>query len=443
MAFPNILIPEAAQVWHLNLQLAHYESLPPEHHRLIQSQSLRTLFAWAWTHSAFWKERLSKVGWIQGSDPWDVLGSLPSLTRTEVQDHFDALSCGKVLIPDSCIVARTTGSTGRPVETLKHKASYQLRYCAYALRGTVWHQLDTAQNILKYSVRVKDGRVENWGAPEAWFSKTGALIFCQSMGHDLSRMYDVLKTNRPGYVVADGAIAKALSGYALEHDPDRPQVQAILTTGSAITTSIREECKHAFGAKVINRYSNEEVGWMAIQCPKHDHLHVMSSNVIIEIVDEAGRPSPPGQPGRLLVTALHSEAMPLIRYEVGDIAEWGKKSCDCGIQLPVISRIWGREREFFRTPTGALRYIVILAEAFLVIAPVKDMRFRYYTNPLLRFEVVCPIPLTPEQRHSLTGYVRSLLGFECPVEIEERSAIDWGESDKRIAFMVMDQPWIG
>lgn len=443
MSFPIILVPEAAQVWHLNQQIAQFETFPLEQQRLIQAQSLRALLTWVAEHSLFWHERLRSVGWASESDPWLILESLPILTRSDLQDHYDGLSCEKYFPPGSCVVAQSTGSTGRPVRTLKHKESYHLRYLSYALRGSVWHQLDVSKTILKYSARVTDGFSPNWGTPEAWFAKTGDLILCRSMGHNLSDMYEALKTNRPSYVVADGSIANALSHYALEQDPDeRPQVKAILTTGSAITPRIREECNRAFGAKVINRYTNEEVGWMAIQCPKHDHLHVMSSNVIIEIVDEAGNTCPAGQRGRVLVTALHSEAMPIIRYDVGDIAEWGEP-CDCGIRLPVIRRVWGREREFVRTPTGALRHIVLMAEDFLKIAPITDMRFRYYTNPLLRFEVVCQKQLTVEQRQLLSGVVQSLLGFECPVAFDERSAIDWGETDKRISFMVMHQPWIG
>ena len=167
----------------------------------------------------------------------------------------------------------------------------------------------------------------------------------------------------------------------------------------------------------------------------------MAANVIVEIVDDAGQPCRIGQPGRVLITALHSEAMPLIRYDVGDVAEWGE-ACDCGINMPVIRRIWGRQIEFVRSRSGGMRYAPLVAEEFLAIAPMRDMRFRLYTNPLLRFELVCAMPLTDEQRAALTAKARQMFECDCPVEIDQRDAIAWGQTNKRITFMALDEPWL-
>jgi len=83
--------------------------------------------------------------------------------------------------------------------------------------------------------------------------------------------------------------------------------------------------------------------------------------------------------------------MPLIRYEIGDIAEWGP-ACDCGIHLPVLKRIWGRDNQSIQTPDGRYRYVVLVAEDFLGIAPLRDIRLRYYRDPVARLEVACETP---------------------------------------------------
>lgn len=441
MAFPSILPPEAAQVLNLNQQLQTYESLPAIQQKAIQTRSLQALFAWAHAHSPFWRERLDAVGWTRQAEPRETLGRLLPLTRADLQTHFDALSCAHAFAADSCFEAKTTGSTGQPVRALKHHASYNLRYHAFALRSTLWHQLNASKPLLRLGVRVEDGVAANWGMPEAWYFKTGPLILVRSLERDVTEMYTPIKQHRPSYLVANASVATALANYALQHDAhDRPRLAAILTTGETVNEQLRANCQAAFGAKLINRYSCEEIGWLALQCPKHDHLHVLNANIILEIVDANGQPCPPGQAGRVLVTALHSEAMPLIRYDIGDVAEWGE-ACDCGLQLPVIRRIWGREREFFRGPNGEPRYIALLSEDFLKIAPIRDMRLRYYNNPLLRYEIVCAAPLTSEQREALVTKIQRLLGFDCPVDIAEVPVINWGETDKRMSFAVMDQSW--
>ena len=441
MFFPAILNSEAAKVWHLNQQLHEFERLPSIRQQALQTRSLQSLLDWSYTHSAFWRERLAAVGWSGQANPWGMLSALPQLLRSEVQAHADTLSCAHALVSDSCNWAQSTGSTGRPVRVLKHADPYRLRYFAFAWRSTLWHQIDVSKTIVKYSVRVQDDVVPSWGAPEAWFAKTGMAILSRAIERDVSEMYVPLKQHSPSYLVANASLVDALARHALEHDgQDLPRLDAILSTGESVTDKIRSDCQAAFGAKVINRYSCEEIGWLALQCPKHDHLHVLSANVIIEIVDAEGRPCKTGQPGRVLVTALHSEAMPLIRYDIGDIAEWGEP-CDCGIQLPVIRRLWGREREFVRTPQGEFRYIAIVAEEFLKIAPIRDMRFRLYRNPLLHLEVVCDTELNADQREALAAKIYSLIGFVCPVEIEQLAHIRWDEADKRLAFAVLDTAW--
>ena len=90
-----------------------------------------------------------------------------------------------------------------------------------------------------------------------------------------------------------------------------------------MTEETREIVRKGLGAKFIDRYSAEETGIIARQCPKHDHLHILSPIALVEIVDENDDPCSVGQPGRVLVTGMQSYGMPLIRYELGDIAEWG------------------------------------------------------------------------------------------------------------------------
>lgn len=438
MYFPVILSADAAKVWHLNQQIQEFEHAPTVKQHALQTRSLQSLLEWSHTHSAFWRERLAALGWSTQADPWATLSALPQLTRSDLQAHIGSLSCAHALAAGSCIWAETTGSTGRPVRVHKHTEPYRLRYHAFGWRSTLWHKLDVSKTLIKYSVRVQDGVVSNWGAPDAWFAKTGPVILARSIERDVSEMYAFIKQHKPGYIVGNASLMDALTAYALAHDAhDLPRLDAALSTGESVTDKIRADCQAAFGAKVINRYSCEEIGWLALQCPKHDHLHVLSANVILEIVDALGRPCPVGQPGRVLVTALHSEAMPLIRYDVGDVAEWGEP-CDCGINLPVIRRIWGREREFVRTPQGDFRYIAILAEDFLKIAPIRDMRFRLYRNPLMRFEVVCDTEISADQQQALVANIRAMIGFDCPVEIVQLPHIQWGETDKRLSFAVLD-----
>ncbi len=443
MAFPHILSPRAAQVAHLSRQIESFDVLPPVQQRAIQAHALRSLLRWAATHSQFWRVRLPSLVEGDSFDPFTVLREIPPLSRIELQTQFDALSCAHAMPEGTRItLAHSNGTTGQPVAVQKELEAYRLRYLAYSLQTTNWHRLDVAQTLLKFGARVQDTMQAHWGAPDALFFETGPLYLRQSMDRDLAELYASLVEARPAYVVSGGSVIHAIARYALQQPEEgRPSIRAILSTGENATEALREDCLAAFGARVIDRYSNEEMGWLAVQCPNSNHLHVMSSNVYVEIVDDDGRPCPVGVPGRVLLTGLHSEAMPLIRYDVGDVAEWGEACGCCHLQLPVIGRLWGRQREFLRTPDGQMRHIIIFAERFLEIAPVLDMRFRYYSNPLLRFELVAQTPISLEQRSALEAVAREMVGHDCPVEIVELDRIQWGATDKRNPFLDMGVSW--
>ena len=203
-----------------------------------------------------------------------------------------------------------------------------------------------------------------------------------------------------------------------------------------VTPRQRDLCRKAFGAEIIDRYSCEECGWLALQCPKHEHLHVMSGTTIIEIVDENLHHCPVGVPGRVLVTSLYSYAMPIIRYDIGDIAEWGE-ACDCGIKLPVIKRLWGRKRNSVRLPDGELRPMAYLGDDVANISVIKEFRLIQQKNGDIDFLIRSDRSLTEKESALLCSYILKI-DPHMVVTIREVSVIDWGDGLKREEFIRLD-----
>ena len=82
---------------------------------------------------------------------------------------------------------------------------------------------------------------------------------------------------------------------------------------------------------------------------------MQNENIVLEIVDNQHRPCKQGEVGRVVITALHNFATPLLRYDLGDFAEFGAP-CRCGRGLAVIRRILGRIRNRIRLPDGSSRF---------------------------------------------------------------------------------------
>src|SRR6185503_4307806 len=94
---------------------------------------------------------------------------------------------------------------------------------------------------------------------------------------------------------------------------------------------------------------------IACECEQHNGLHVYSPNVFVEIVDELENACPPGKTGRLLVTLLNNPDFPMIRYQIGDMAEAADSDfCSCGLTWPRIKRLQGRADDMLTTEDGTL-----------------------------------------------------------------------------------------
>lgn len=205
-----------------------------------------------------------------------------------------------------------------------------------------------------------------------------------------------------------------------------------------MTDETREFVSRGLGAMIIDRYSSEETGYIALQCPKHNHLHVVSPMTLVEIVDEDGRPCPPRRPGRVLLTSMQSYAMPLIRYEIGDIAEW-REPCDCGITLPVINKIWGRTRHLITTPDGRKTYLRVYDHELQDIAGLMEYRFVLHQNAVMVAHLKVGQP-SASIAAAVTEKVQCALGYPYPVRVLFVDKVDWGGSWKQEPFSVSDAP---
>jgi phenylacetate-CoA ligase len=166
---------------------------------------------------------------------------------------------------------------------------------------------------------------------------------------------------------------------------------------------------------VVDLYSANEVGYLALQCPEHGRYHEQAESLLLEVLDEAGRPCGPGSTGRVVVTALWNYAMPLIRYEIGDYAEVAGP-CPCGRGLPALGRILGRTRNMIALPTGERIWPSLGVASMRSLAPILQCQIVQHALDRLEARLVVERPLTPAEE----GRIRAnlLKKLPCPMGIE-------------------------
>ena len=147
-----------------------------------------------------------------------------------------------------------------------------------------------------------------------------------------------------GYAGGTYVFAKFL----LDSAETRLRPKVVITTGDTLYPHYRQAIEEAFGCPVFDAYGGEGIV-VANQCERGSY-HMLP--VVHVEWEPEGAPMAEGQPGRLILTSLTNYAMPMIRYDIGDIAIPGTGSCPCGRSWPVLKKIIGRETDIVVTPSG-------------------------------------------------------------------------------------------
>jgi phenylacetate-CoA ligase len=174
--------------------------------------------------------------------------------------------------------------------------------------------------------------------------------------------YDLTDANLDAALrVLDGDRIRHLWGYpgslyclaqrAIQAGWNRP-LRAVVTWGDNLYAHYRETIERAFTARVFDTYGCGEGIQIAAQCGEGNTYHIHTPDVIVDCLDDAGRPVAPGQLGNLIVTRLHPGPMPLIRYQIGDVGVIGARRCRCGRGYDVMESIQGRDTDLVMTPGG-------------------------------------------------------------------------------------------
>lgn len=405
----------------------------PRVRRDYQQQRIAEVLEHARGHSPFWAAR------IGARRP--ALWRLPLLKRRELRAQVEAE--GALPVPPDhgdVIASATSGATSEPLRffvTRQNGAYNEARYAFDDIAS------DRDLGIPLTLMHKRFETVENF---DRWPNLTGAIwrtgpAVGLPLGLAMDEIAERLLAGGMGHVMIRPNQLAALVAYATATGRRPQDVGDVLTIGETIAPGLRARTRAAFGARIADRYTCEEVGPIAFQCWTLDtHYHVASSNVLLETVDEGGRDIAAGKPGNLLVTGLQAMATPLLRYDIGDIARLLPR-CPCGHAGPALTDLRGRRKSLLRLPDGRRRYFHLEASRLLAIAPVREFRVLQTDKRTLVLEAAAERALTTTESEAIAALLRAEVSPDFFVRIDQVESIAWGESGKRITVLnLMDDP---
>jgi hypothetical protein len=347
----------------------------------------------------FWQARFRALGWgrhqLADSERWALL---PPLTRADLQANLDALMPHPLppalrSTPDDVYEGLTSGSTGQPVRFRMSGAAYHGMFPVVSLVRR-WLRLPTLRPGRGYALLDALGHSPEYGAH---LPLCGGLRF-EKLTVGRPDWQGRLRRLRPQIVTGDPDSLAAL----LDTDV-RPDL--VLSSAFALPAPLQADLVRHLRCPVVEYYSAAETGPLALRCPAAAGWHVLTPFVHVDAV------AAPDTGEALLLTDLRNEALPLLRYAVGDRGRVDPEitACACGLHTPRIHALEGRTSVSFVRPDGTAWNPAPLGPS-LGRLPVRDFELSEVQAGRLCLRYHGAAPLDAGALEALAARVRAVAG---------------------------------
>ena len=386
---------------------------------LQQSMVLKTLL-----HHA-----VNTTRYYSGYKNFRSTDDFPVINKSIIRENFsDFLSSG-YNAPELHKVT-TSGSTGTPftvyqdkIKRARHQADniyyseiagYKIGTRLYYLR--VWNELNRKspiRRLMQNIIMVDAGNLSD-----------------ESFESLISR---IRSDNSTKSLLAFSSTYEALSHY-LAKNPDHGSlnISSIVTMSESLPDGAKQRLREAFKCPVVSRYSNMENGFLAQQCiDENNEYHLNEASYYFELLHpDKDEPVEAGIPGRIIVTDLFNYAMPMIRYDTGDMAILEERSL-CGRPGRVFSRVEGRRVDFiYDTRGNLLSPHVITNTMWKYSSEVRQFQFIQNGKGLYLIKLNCNESSFP-RAEELVSELRNYLGKNAVINMDFVDEIPLLASGKR------------
>lgn len=317
-------------------QLARTERWSAEALLQHQFRQIRTLAAHAITQCTYYAGHLQAAGRssVRELTPETYL-RWPRIGTSAISANQSGLAAARLPQGHGTVTeVLSAASAGEPTRVLHSEVS-GLFLEVLLVRDHLWHSRRFAEKFAAIRLHAEEGRQPGWGPGTAAAFATGEAVALDAPP-DVGAQLDWLLREEPAYLRTTPSNLQGLVLRSKDTGRVPRRLREAMIDGERMPDGLRELVRRVWQVPLSHTYTCAEIGPLALQCPEGGSYHVQAENVYLEVLRPDGTPCGPGEPGRVVVTPLHNFAMPLLRYELGDIAALDSP-CACGRGLPVIS----------------------------------------------------------------------------------------------------------
>jgi len=417
---------EAAQWWSVDTLARH------------QLQAIAELCQHAQNNCPWYRAQAEQLGLdARRIDHLDEFRRWPVLNRETV------VSAGELMYSDHSgpvTCSATGGSTGIPMAYRFDRDSGQRR-AATTYRGYGWASAGLGAKTLSiwgtdfqpasWRRRVRDGMINRL--------KRQRTLSCFAFDtKSMSDYFGQLQRTRPQIIHAYTNPLYEFARFLRENSLSPPPPRSILVGAERLHGFQRDEIESAFKAPVFETYGSREFLLIGAECDRHEGLHISADTLFLEILDDDGQPTPPGDEGHVVITDLTNRAMPLIRFANGDRAIAARSLCSCGRSLPLLAGIRGRVLDMIQLTDGARLPGEFFPHLMKDYPAIRRFQVRQTDEQTIQIQLVTNPPLDDSDFADLRRRTHERTGSVVEIEWDFVDSIPLTQSGKHQVVIGLD-----
>ncbi len=328
------------------LRMRREGRLPADELARLQDARVRLFVAHAYERVPFVRDLFA----ANRIEPGDIRGArdlerIPVMTKAGLQAMDLDRLLARGAVRERLVRVSTSGSTGVPLKLYFAPSDF-------SRMNMNWFRAQMAWGIRPFHRALEITGPHNIAARRPWYQRLGLWRKEPlSLFEPVEAWVEWWNRLKPDILYGYSRSLALLAQHVLERGGLRPLPRFVVGVSELCTELEADLIRRAFGREIIDLYGAAEAGCIAWKCPTCRGYHLNADSVVVEVCRD-GQPVRDGEPGSVIVTNLFSRAMPILRYDLGDMARMSPDKPACGLGLPLLEIVEGRADDRTRTPAG-------------------------------------------------------------------------------------------
>jgi phenylacetate-CoA ligase len=291
---------------------------------------------------------------IESLNSLAVIKDLPILEKSLLRE-MPQLFISKYYNKHKLLQINTSGTTGSPLTIYITPKARKMNYAFFA-RSKSWAGIMDFEKSITFAGRtivpIEQSKPPYWR--HNYYLNNLLMSSYHLSGRTIEDYVQKIRKFKPLFIDSYPSSLSTVADYIIMKNISDIHVQSIITSAETLLDYQRNKIEKAFNCRVYDQYGSAEQVVFACQCEEGIY-HINSEYGYVEVLNGKNEPASNGELGEIVCTGFTNDAMPLIRYRIGDMGILRKEQCKCGRNFPIIREISGRKDDILLTPDG--RYI--------------------------------------------------------------------------------------